>query len=177
LDRTNICLCPLPNLQRVTALKREALFSFCHERIDCRPSPRCRQGSSAIFPEARTTTSRPRSPNKYSKKSGSDSAFWVNVGLDYLTLDRVASTLSGGESATHSAGYPDRLALGRSFVHLMNSHRTSPGDNGRLLNTLIELAGESGEYRFSRSSTIGETIQRADYVMRSSVRRRCARAA
>ena len=37
-------------------------------------------------------------PGRFSKRCGSGFISWMPVGLDYLTLDRLASTLSGGES-------------------------------------------------------------------------------
>ncbi len=42
--------------------------------------------------------------------------FLAGVGLSYLSLDRNAATLSGGEGATDSAGDADRLAVARSAV-------------------------------------------------------------
>ncbi len=44
-------------------------------------------------------------------------SFLVNVGLDYLSLDRTSGTLFGGRRAAHSPGNPDRLQPGRCSLH------------------------------------------------------------
>ena len=41
---------------------------------------------------------RRRLPAKFWKRCGSGCIFWSRLGLEYLTLDRLSSTLSGGES-------------------------------------------------------------------------------
>ena len=44
-------------------------------------------------------------------------SFLVNVGVDYLSLDSSAATLSGGESSAHPLGHPDREWPAGSPVH------------------------------------------------------------
>ena len=79
-------------------------------------------------------------PIKLSKKIRLRLDFLVNVGLDYLTLDRNADTLSGGEAQRI------RLAsqIGAGLVGVMYildepSIGLHQRDNERLLKTLIHL--------------------------------------
>ncbi len=67
-------------------------------------------------------------------------AFLENVGLDYLTLDRISSTLSGGESQRISLATALGSALvGTLYVLDEPSIGLHPRDNLRLINILRQL--------------------------------------
>lgn len=90
--------------------------------------------------------------------------FLVNVGLDYLTLDRPAATLSGGE------GQRIRLAtqIGSSLVGVLYildepSIGLHQRDNIRLLNTLKRLRDLGNTVLVVEHDE--ETIRAADYVI------------
>ncbi len=90
--------------------------------------------------------------------------FLVNVGLDYLTLDRSATTLSGGE------GQRIRLAtqIGSQLVGVLYildepSIGLHPRDNSRLLNTLKHLRDLGNSILVVEHDK--ETIKAADYVI------------
>ncbi len=66
--------------------------------------------------------------------------FLLNVGLDYLTLDRTAPTLSGGESQRiRLAGQIGSGLVGVLYILDEPSIGLHPRDNNRLLNTLAQL--------------------------------------
>jgi excinuclease ABC subunit A len=66
--------------------------------------------------------------------------FLVDVGLDYLTLDRVAATLSGGEAQRiQLATNLGSLLVGTLYVLDEPSIGLHPRDNGRLINILQNL--------------------------------------
>jgi excinuclease ABC subunit A len=90
--------------------------------------------------------------------------FLVNVGLDYLTLDRPASTLSGGE------GQRIRLAtqIGSSLVGVLYildepSIGLHPRDNRRLLETLERLRDIGNTVIIVEHDR--DTIMAGDYVI------------
>ena len=90
--------------------------------------------------------------------------FLVNVGLDYLTLDRTAATLSGGE------GQRIRLAtqIGSSLVGVLYildepSIGLHQRDNARLLETLFRLRDMGNSVLVVEHDE--ETIRAADYVV------------
>ncbi len=90
--------------------------------------------------------------------------FMVNVGLDYITLDRTASTLSGGE------GQRIRLAtqIGSSLVGVLYildepSVGLHQRDNVRLLNTLKKMRDLGNSVLVVEHDE--ETIRNADYVI------------
>jgi len=90
--------------------------------------------------------------------------FLVNVGLDYLTLDRTAATLAGGEAQRI------RLAtqIGSSLVGVLYildepSIGLHQRDNGRLLNTLKRLRDLGNTVLVVEHDE--ETIRAADYVI------------
>ncbi len=90
--------------------------------------------------------------------------FLVNVGLDYLTLDRVASTLSGGEAQRiRLATQIGSRLVGVLYILDEPSIGLHQRDNGRLLNTLMELRDLGNTVLVVEHDR--ETILRADYVV------------
>jgi excinuclease ABC subunit A len=90
--------------------------------------------------------------------------FLINVGLDYLTLDRAAATLSGGE------GQRIRLAtqIGSGLVGVLYildepSIGLHQRDNQRLLNTLIRLRDLGNTVIVVEHDA--ETMRHADYIL------------
>jgi excinuclease ABC subunit A len=67
-------------------------------------------------------------------------SFLVDVGLDYLTLNRSAESLLGRRGAAHPARHADRLAPRRRALHPRRAeHRAAPARQRRLLATLKQL--------------------------------------
>ncbi len=67
--------------------------------------------------------------------------FLLNVGLDYLTLDRTAPTLSGGESQRiRLASQIGSGLVGVLYILDEPSIGLHPRDNDRLLDTLAPFA-------------------------------------
>src|SRR5207245_4441474 len=90
--------------------------------------------------------------------------FVINVGLDYLTLDRAAATLSGGE------GQRIRLAtqIGSGLVGVLYildepSIGLHQRDNQRLLDTLMRLRDLGNTVIVVEHDA--ETMRRADYIL------------
>ena len=90
--------------------------------------------------------------------------FLMEVGLEYLSLERSAATLSGGRSAAHPAGDPDRLAAarralcpGRTVHRPASARQRSSAELARKLrdlgNTVLVVEHDA------------DTIERADYVI------------
>ncbi len=90
--------------------------------------------------------------------------FLSNVGLDYLSLDRSAATLSGGEAQRIRLATQIGSKL-RGVLYVLDepSIGLHPRDNGRLLETLIELRDMGNTVVVVEHDA--ETIERADYVI------------
>ena len=90
--------------------------------------------------------------------------FLVNVGLDYLSLDRSASTLSGGESQRiRLATQIGSQLMGVLYILDEPSIGLHPGDNNRLLNMLKTLRDIGNSILVVEHDQ--ETIESADYVI------------
>ena len=113
---------------------------------------------------SRSPSARWRSRGACSRRSASGWASSPQVGLDYLTLDRAAATLSGGE------GQRIRLAtqIGSSLVGVLYildepSIGLHQRDNRRLLDTLKRLRDLGNTVLVVEHDE--ETIRAADYVV------------
>ena len=81
-----------------------------------------------------------RSPNEFCLKFDDGCKFLVDVGLDYLTLDRLASTLSGGEAQRiQLATNLGSSLVGALYVLDEPSIGLHPRDNDRLIRLLHNL--------------------------------------
>ncbi|MFC1996736.1 excinuclease ABC subunit UvrA [Chloroflexota bacterium] len=90
--------------------------------------------------------------------------FLVNVGLDYLTLDRSAATLSGGEAQRiRLATQIGSRLMGVLYVLDEPSIGLHPRDNARLLRTLEGLRDIGNTVLVVEHDT--ETIETADWVL------------
>jgi excinuclease ABC subunit A len=90
--------------------------------------------------------------------------FLVNVGLDYLTLQRSAASLSGGEAQRiRLATQIGSRLMGVLYVLDEPSIGLHPRDNNRLLNTLKELRDLGNTVLIVEHDE--ETIRSADWVL------------
>lgn len=90
--------------------------------------------------------------------------FLVNVGLDYLTLDRSATTLSGGEAQRiRLATQIGSRLMGVLYVLDEPSIGLHPRDNSRLLRTLEELRDIGNTVLVVEHDA--DTIRTADWVV------------
>ena len=90
--------------------------------------------------------------------------FLVDVGLDYLTLDRSASSLSGGEAQRiRLATQVGSKLMGVLYVLDEPSIGLHPRDNGKLLDTLKDLRDTGNTVLVVEHDD--ETIRSADWVI------------
>ena len=90
--------------------------------------------------------------------------FLINVGLDYLTLDRKASTLSGGEAERiRLATQIGSSLMGVLYILDEPSIGLHQRDNERLLDTLTSLRDLGNTVLVVEHDE--ETIERSDYVI------------
>jgi excinuclease ABC subunit A len=90
--------------------------------------------------------------------------FLLDVGLDYLTLDRAAGTLSGGEAQRiRLATQVGASLLGVLYVLDEPSIGLHPRDNRRLLDTLVRLRDQGNSVLVVEHDE--ETIRAADWVI------------
>jgi len=90
--------------------------------------------------------------------------FLVDVGLDYLTLDRRASTLSGGEAQRiRLATQIGSRLMGVLYILDEPSIGLHPRDNGRLLKTLEELRDVGNTVIVVEHDE--ETMRAADWII------------
>ncbi len=133
----NVMPCPTCNGAR---LRPEALHVLVGERTICDVTALAIRDCLKFFEELQLSDKEQEIARRILKEVRERLSFLVNVGLDYLSLDRTAGTLSGGE------GQRIRLAtqIGSSLVGVLYildepSIGLHQRDNARLLNTLKRL--------------------------------------
>jgi excinuclease ABC subunit A len=90
--------------------------------------------------------------------------FLINVGLDYLALDRTAPTLSGGEAQRiRLAGQIGCGLVGVLYILDEPSIGLHPRDNGRLLETLKQLRNQGNTVVVVEHDE--ETMRAADHLI------------
>ena len=94
----------------------------------------------SFLSETKLTDTQRRIGHQIIKEIGSRLAFMVNVGLDYLTLDRRSSTLSGGEAQRiRLATQIGSGLVGVIYILDEPSIGLHQKDNSKLLDTLVTL--------------------------------------
>ncbi len=102
--------------------------------------------------------------NQILKEISQRLSFLINVGLSYLTLDRSAVTLSGGEAQRiRLATQIGSQLMGVLYILDEPSIGLHPRDNNRLLNTLKSLRDIGNSILVVEHDQ--ETIESADYVI------------
>src|SRR5262245_29561154 len=90
--------------------------------------------------------------------------FLVDVGLDYLTLDRAAATLSGGEAQRiRLATQIGSSLMGVIYILDEPSIGLHQRDNGRLINTLLRLRDQGNTLIVVEHDE--ETMRAADWIV------------
>ncbi len=145
-------------------LKKEAMFVRVAERNICEVTALSIKECLAFFETLSLSEKEAEIARRILKEIRERLNFLVNVGLDYLSLDRTAGTLSGGE------GQRIRLAtqIGSSLVGVLYildepSIGLHQRDNARLLQTLKHLRDIGNTVLVVEHDE--ETIMEADHVI------------
>ncbi|MBI1912422.1 MAG: excinuclease ABC subunit UvrA [Deltaproteobacteria bacterium] len=153
--------CPLCNGSR---LKKEALFIKLHDKSIGDIVKMSIKEAIVFFKALKLTASEVEIARRILKEIGERLNFLAHVGLDYISLDRAASTLSGGE------GQRIRLAtqIGSSLVGVLYildepSIGLHQRDNRRLLAALRRLRDMGNTVLVVEHDE--ETMMEADYVI------------
>ncbi len=153
--------CPACNGSR---LKKEALFIKVDGRSIRDVAGMSIKDALAFFRKLKLTESEEVIARRILKEVGERLHFLVNVGLDYISLDRAAGTLSGGE------GQRIRLAtqIGSSLVGVLYildepSIGLHQRDNRRLLAALCRLRDMGNSVIVVEHDE--ETMREADYIV------------
>jgi excinuclease ABC subunit A len=157
----NVMPCPTCNGAR---LKKEVLFVRVAGRNICEVTALSIKDALTFFDTIALTDKEAEIARRILKEIRERLHFLVNVGLDYLSLDRTAGTLSGGE------GQRIRLAtqIGSSLVGVLYildepSIGLHQRDNARLLQTLKHLRDIGNTVLVVEHDE--ETIMEADHVI------------
>jgi excinuclease ABC subunit A len=157
----NVMPCPTCHGAR---LKKEALFITVGEKNICDVTALAITDALDFFGALRLTTKEEEIARRILKEIRERLTFLVNVGLDYLSLDRTSGTLSGGE------GQRIRLAtqIGSSLVGVLYildepSIGLHQRDNARLLDTLKRMRDIGNTVLVVEHDE--ETIMEADHVV------------
>jgi len=153
--------CPLCEGAR---LKREALAVKVHgENIRAVTSMSVRE-SLKFFEDMKLTKKEVSIAEQVMKEIRERLGFLSNVGLDYLTLDRSASTLSGGEAQRiRLATQIGSRLVGVLYILDEPSIGLHQRDNDRLLSTLVELRELGNTVIVVEHDR--ETIEQSDYIV------------
>ena len=145
-------------------LKKEALFVKLEEKSIQDIVKMSIKDALVFFKGLRLTVSEQEIARRVLKEVGERLNFLTNVGLDYISLDRPAATLSGGE------GQRIRLAtqIGSSLVGVLYildepSIGLHQRDNRRLLSALKRLRDMGNSVLVVEHDE--ETMQEADYII------------
>ncbi len=147
-----------------TRLRREARYVFVAGKpiyeVSAMPLKRAQQ----FFQETDLKGARLAIAEKIVREIANRLQFLINVGLDYLTLDRSADTLSGGEAQRiRLASQIGSGLTGVMYVLDEPSIGLHQRDNGRLLATLKELRDLGNSVIVVEHDF--EAIMSADYVV------------
>ncbi len=120
--------------------------------------------AAAFFANLRLTEREQSIAHQILKEIRERLSFLVNVGLDYLTLDRSAGTLSGGEAQRiRLATQVGSQLVGVLYILDEPSIGLHQRDNRRLLDTLMQLRDLGNTVLVVEHDR--ETIEKADYVV------------
>ncbi len=147
-----------------TRLKREANAVFVSGESIANVTGMSVKAAQRFFSSLKLTDKQATIAKQILKEVRERLGFLMDVGLDYLTLDRMASTLSGGEAQRiRLATQIGSRLVGVLYILDEPSIGLHQRDNERLLNTLLELRNLGNTVVVVEHDR--DTIERADYVI------------
>ncbi|HZB95327.1 MAG TPA: excinuclease ABC subunit UvrA, partial [Herpetosiphonaceae bacterium] len=146
------------NIAQLTALSVADLLAWSRGLIAPAEHTSTHEPGIALSRQARTIAA------PIMREVSSRLQFLIDVGLDYLTLDRTAATLSGGEAQRIRLATQAGAALsGVLYVLDEPSIGLHPRDHARLLRTLVGLRDLGNSVLVVEHDE--ETIRAADYII------------